>query len=308
MLRKNVQDPISAILALNTVANTVGATAAGAIVGNTYGPTWVGVYSMIFTLIILLFSEIIPKNLGVNYANQLAPKLSLPLHWFVIGFRYTGLLWLCRLMTQKFQTESEGPHEDEILALTRLGAKAGTLHETEATWAMNALKLNDKIAANLMTPRTVVYMLPAELTLEETKERTHEWHFSRIPIFENHNQDKIIGLANIREIYDKLTHGSAEELKNTTLRDLAHKAEFVPETIKCNALLTRFLESHQHMVIVINEYGGVVGVISLEDVLEFILGEEIVDQYDKHPDMQILARELGDELLKDINSDSNSKE
>ncbi|MBN1516793.1 DUF21 domain-containing protein, partial [Candidatus Sumerlaeota bacterium] len=199
-LRQHVQDPISAILTLNTIANTVGATVAGALVAHHYNNTVVGVFSGLFTLIILFGSEIIPKTLGVNYASKVAPMLSLPMV-AIINVLYP-FVWTCRFITHKFHRESHGPKEEDILALTQLGAETGTLHESEAQWAINALKLNDVTAADLVTPRTVVYMLPADMTLHEVKSRSAEWLFSKAPVTEGSGGDKVIGVLDRREVFD----------------------------------------------------------------------------------------------------------
>ncbi len=293
-LRRQVDEPISAILTMNTVANTVGAVIGGALVGSRYNDALVGVYSGVFTLIILFISEIIPKTLGVTFTNRLAPALSLPilllvraLYPFVVG---------CRLITGWIRRKgaktpgAAGPSEAEILALAEMGAQSGVLSRDEARWAANALRLNDVEARELMTPRTVVVYYSAERTLAEVGENPGEWIHSRIPIVRNNNPDEVIGVAHRREVFDRYLKASPEERARITLRDVMRPAIFVPETLRCDELLRMFLRERQQLIIVANEFGGMEGVISLEDVLEFILGQEIVDLFDPHPDMQDLAR------------------
>ncbi len=294
-LRRSIDEPISAILTLNTVANTVGAALAGALVGKQYGSAWVGAYSAIFTLIILFFSEIIPKTLGVTYADRLAPAFSTPIAWMIRALY--PFVKACRMLTSWIRTRggkgvgaADGPSEQEILALAEMGARAGTLMREEARWAANALRLNDVKAAELMTPRTVVDYLPADLTLAEVAARAGQWRHSRVPIVRNNNPDEVAGIVYRREVFDRLAGISPEDAARLTLRDFSRPALIVPETIGCDELLKRFLGERRHLAIVTNEYGGMEGVIALEDIIEFILGEEIVDHFDEHADLQEVAR------------------
>jgi CBS domain containing-hemolysin-like protein len=292
-MRENVDVPISAILTLNTIANSAGAAFAGFLVGNAYGNAAVGIYSALFTLVILIASEIVPKTLGVTYADRVAPVIAGPLQ--VIIFVLRPVIAVTQTVTRVLRRGHEGanaPSEQEILAQAEMGARMGTLLPDEARWAINALKLDDVLARDLMTPRTVVYMLPAALPLSEVKHHSQHWTFSRLPVVANNNPDEVVGLVYRREVFDQLVGHTPEELASRTLADVMHPAIFVPETVRCNELLKRFLKERQHLIIVTNEYGGMEGVITLEDVLEFLLGEEIVDQLDKHVDMQEVARRL----------------
>ncbi|MCB2153603.1 hemolysin family protein [bacterium] len=299
-LREKVDEPISAILTLNTIANTVGATVAGALVGHHYGDVAVAVYSGIFTLIILIISEIIPKTLGVTYADRLAPSLSLPMVTIIKGLFPFVLLSqrITHSIRKNVSEESSAPSEEEILALAEMGARAGTLLPEEARWAINALRLNDVTAGDLMTPRTVVYMLSADLPLNEVKEHSEHWTYSRLPVVKDNDPDQVEGVVHRRDVFDMLVHSPREELERTTLRDLMHPVVLVPKTVKCHELLKRFLEDRQHLICVTNEYGGIEGVISLEDVLEYLLGEEIVDLHDQHIDMQDVARQKAERRLQ----------
>lgn len=293
-LRADVDKPIAAILTLNTFANSAGAAFAGYLVGNLYGNVMVGVYSVVFTLIVLYLSEIIPKTLGVTYANRLAPMLSGPIVLMVRVF-YFPFIIAARQVThfiRKGGGDPDAPSEQQILALAEMGAEMGTLLEEEARWAMNALRLNDVTARDLMTPRTVVYLLPADLPLSEVKARSDHWSHSRLPVVKNNDPDTVEGIVYRRDVFDELVRLDEESHGVKTIRDLMHPAIFVPDKLSGNELLKRFLEERQELLIVANEYGGMEGVVSIEDVLEHILGEEIVDRHDKHVDMQQFAREV----------------
>ncbi len=296
-LRANVEEPIAAILTLNTIANSAGAAFAGALVGMTFTENpglATTIYSIFFVLLVLYVSEIIPKTLGVTYADRLAPLLSLPLLGIIRvskPFVKTGQ-FITRMIRKDPGENHHAPSENEILAMTEMGVRAGTLLPEEARWAINALRLNDVTARELMTPRTVVYMLPADLALPDVTVHSEHWVHSRLPVVQNNNPDHVEGIIHRRDVFDRLAGKKPEELEGQKLRDLMSAPVFVPETIRCNDVLRRFIETRQHLLIVTNEFGGMEGVITLEDVLEYIIGEEIVDSHDKHADMQEYAREV----------------
>jgi len=298
-LRENVDQPIAAILTLNTIANTVGAALAGGLVAAAYGSTWSGVYGGIFTLIILFFAEIIPKTLGVTYSHKLAPLFSGPMSGLIIVlYPFIAASQVITSSLRRGNTSPAAPSEKELLALTEMGAREGTLLPDEARWAVNALRLNDVEARDLMTPRTVTYMLPVDLTLADISRHREHWSFSRLPVVRNNDPDRVEGIIHRREVFDALVDLPDEEKAIKTLRDFMHPATFVHDRIRCNELIRMFLENRQHLLVVTNEYGGMEGVISLEDVLEFILGEEIVDPHDKHEDMQEEARRIAQRRLR----------
>jgi CBS domain containing-hemolysin-like protein len=296
-LRENVDEPISAILTLNTFANTLGASVAGALVAAQF-PTFepaAAIYGIIFTIIILYISEIIPKTIGVIYAPVIAPRMSRLLVWLIIiflPFVRPASLSRSRFRSALRKRHGQAPTEQEILALAQMGAEAGTILPDEARWAMNALRLNDVRVKDLRTPRNAVFTLPADLPLNMVSKQSKHWTFSRLPIVNNNNPDEVEGIVHRREVFDELVSRTPEELATRTLRDLSRPAVFVPDSTRCNELLRKFLDNRQQLIIVTDEYGGMEGVIALEDVLEFILGEEIIDPHDKYADMQEYARVL----------------
>ena len=309
-LRQDVDRPIAAILTLNTFANSAGASFAGFLVGNAYGDFWVGIYAFVFTGIILYISEIVPKTLGVTYADRLAPKLALPIEIFVSVF-YIPFIWAAEFLTRIIRKGHEGdnaPSEQEILAQTEMGARSGTILPDEAQWAANALRLDDIVARDLMTPRVVVYVLPADLPLSQVKSHSEHWTFSRLPVVMNNDPDQVEGVVYRRDVFDELVKSKPEELEGRTLRDLMHGAHFVPDKTPCNELLRKFIDERQHLMIVANEYGGMEGVISLEDVLEYILGEEIVDQHDPHDDMQEYAKKTAERRRRRVTSSKTASQ
>lgn len=294
-LRQDIDKPIAAILTINTISNTVTPTLAGSLVGRYFASNpdvATFIYGVFLTLVILIFAEIIPKTLGVTYANRVAPALSGLIVFFMVITK--PLVFLLNIITSKIvkkKTEDEAaPTENEILAMSAMAVKAGKLSKEEGQWITNSLLLNDVTAKDLMTPRTVVYMLPADLPLSMVKANSDHWSHSRLPVVHNNNPDQVEGIIYRRAIFDYLVSHDDEKKQLKSLRDLMKPAHFVPETILASDLLAKFIESQEHLLIVTNEFGGMEGVISLEDVLEFILGVEIVDPYDKFPDMQAYAR------------------
>ena len=293
-MREKVDRPIAAILTLNTFANSAGASIAGFLVGREFGDVWVGIYAFIFTGIILYLSEIVPKTLGVTHAERLAPRLAAPIE-LIARITYKPFIWAAEFITSQIRKGRSGegvPSEQEILGMAEMGARAGVIHKEEAQLVANVLRLDSKVARDLMTPRVVVYVLPTDLPLTHVKAHSEHWTHSRLPVVKNNDPDQVEGIVHRRDVFDELVTKSPEQLAGRTLRDLMHPAVFVPDKIPCNELLRMFIRERQHLMVVTNEYGGMEGVIALEDVLEFILGEEIVDPHDKHVDMQQHAKEL----------------
>lgn len=312
-LRERIDRPISAILTFNTVANTVGASVMGTLVGKQFGETsiMVIVFPILFTLIILVFSEIIPKTLGVLYADTIAPRSAFALHILIAVLKPFVLMseYITRRMRQGGSaSESEAVSEAHIIAQARLGVEQGTLLPEEGVWVQNVLALNEKTAHDLMTPRTVVYVLPAEMKLSEVSAHSEHWAHSRLPVCRDNQPDRVMGIVYRRDVFDALATRSEEELASMTIADITVDVDFIPETLRANQVLQRFLTGRQHMFIVTNEHGGLEGVITLEDVIEEILGQEIVDTHDRHADMQEYARSLARMRMRRVNNGGGAQD
>ncbi len=284
-LRSDIDGPIAAILSLNTIAHTAGAAVAGALAAKALGSQWLGAFSAVFTLVILVFSEVIPKTAGVVHARTLSGLIARPLQ--VLVKLFFPLVWVCRFVTRLVARErpTTDVSEEEILTMARMGLRAGSIHADEAEVIERILTLPSKTARQIMTPRTVVFSLRGSETLEEARRNKQIQQYSRIPIYDE-NPDDIIGLVYRPEV---LAPDSAVA-KVTPLFKLTRPVDFVPDSKPLNALLKMFLERRQHMFIVLNEFGEFAGVVTLEDVLEEILGQEIVDESDKVADLRELAR------------------
>ncbi|BDQ38945.1 hypothetical protein SYK_33050 [Pseudodesulfovibrio nedwellii] len=290
-LRFNVDEPITAILTLNTCAHTAGAAVAGWAWANLYGKETLWLFTVAFTVIILIFTEILPKTLGVVYSDRIAPPLARPL---------LGLVWIFKpviavmsVLSKAMHKKNAGPDhtEDDIRAIVSLTRRSGVIKPYEEQSIRNILSLDSKTVERIMTPRTVVFSLSADMTVAEARESHPTWPHSRIPVFDD-DPEEIVGVVYRRLVLEAL----ADDRDDLKLSDIMRPVRFVLETVTLDKLLVQFLGSRMHLCVVLDEYGGVAGVVTLEDVLEEILGSEIVDETDQVVDMRELARMQRDEL------------
>jgi CBS domain containing-hemolysin-like protein len=280
-LRENVERPIAAILTLNTIANTAGAAFAGAAATAVFGSEVLGYFSAFFTLAILILSEVVPKTAGVVYCKGLVTLMT-PLTWLIGG--------ITRLISRNRPQESVSP--DELRILTRLGLRTGSIKEHQGSIIENVLSLDQKTVKDVMTPRTVVFSLSEHLTLKEAAESSDKWEHSRFPVFDKDRED-IVGIVLTRDLFAALARGERE----IPLTNLMRPVRFVAETARLSNVLLEFIGSRQHLFVVIDEYGGLSGIITLEDILEEILGREIVDESDVVADKRELARQRRSTLV-----------
>ncbi len=292
-LRRNIDRPIAAILSLNTIAHTAGAAFAGAAATAVFGKDWLIYFTAFFTLAILVFTEILPKTAGVIYGRSLVPFVAYPLKGLV--WIMTPFIWIVGFVTRMI---SKGSREEsitakELQAMAHLGQQSGAIKPYQKLAIERILTLHEKRAKDVMTPRTVVFSLSAGLTVEKALQAAGRWEHSRVPVY-GENQEDIVGIALTKEILIAVAQGK----KDRTLGDLMGPVHFVAETAPLNSVLMEFLELKKHLFVVIDEYGGLSGLISLEDVLEEILGREIVDESDRVEDKQKLARQRKNGILK----------
>jgi CBS domain containing-hemolysin-like protein len=285
-LKKQISEPIAAILILNTIANTAGATLAGMYAHKTLGVGLVPIFSIALTLAILFFAEIIPKTMGVVYWRTLWPVIVWPLT--IIKYPLYPLIWI----TEKLSSFLTRGHptapmtEEDILGAIRLGAKEGEISQWESLMVHNIIKLENTEVREVMTPRKVMLSLDTNMTVEEALKAAGPKGITRIPVYREDNEN-IEGYVMIHEL------GSARALSepNTPLSAIVKPISFVAETTNCLTLLNRFLKKRSHIAIVEDEYGSIAGLVTLEDLLETVLGAEIVDETDKVVDLQKLARQ-----------------
>ncbi len=285
-MRSNVAKPISAILTLNTIANTAGASVAGALAAAALTPAQLPFFAAFFTLLVLFFGEIIPKTLGVSHCEAIGRTLALPL--LFLTRIMTPITWLTGKVTRLFTPGTSAPEatEDDINAMARLSRAAGGIKQYEETFIGNVLSLDNKHAYDVMTPRTVVFSLSGGMTLEQAHEIPQFWNFSRIPVYED-DKENIVGWVLRRDVFRQMD----EDRGGMKLREIIKPIHFILESVTLDRVLTEFLNRHQHLFAVLDEYGGLAGVITLEDVLEELIGRDIVDESDMAEDLRMLARQ-----------------
>ncbi len=284
-LRADIEEPITAILTLNTIANTIGASVAGAAAARLFGDEHLILFSGVFTLTILVFSEIFPKTLGVAYAYKLAPIITYPLRAMV--FLLKPIVWLSRSVTKLLPARAEDTiSSQELQTIAALSRQSGDIEENEAKVINNILDLKDKIVRQVMTPRTVTFSINEHITVGNAMATLTELSsHSRIPIY-NREPDNVTGIVMRKDVLQ----AAAEGKNKLTLSRFKRPAHFVPETAPLHRILIDFFDRRQHLFVVVDEYGTMTGVISMEDVLEEIVGREIIDESDKTKDMRELAR------------------
>ena len=282
-----IDEAIAAILTVNSITQTVGAAWSGALVGEQFGNRWLGVFVGAFALVMLVLTEIFPKSLGVAWASVLAPRVA----WLIQGMIW--MVWplakLSTLITRRVTRRAPGqePTEEEILIMADLAAEVGAILPEELRWLRNALRLNNVTARELMTPRSAVYSIPADLPADQMQVRAKEWVHSRLPVTEASDPERVIGVVQRRVVFDHLMHGKQTATPQTLMRPVL----FVAEDVRGNRFLDQLITQRQQLAVVIDEAGRMTGVVTLEDVLEYLLGSPIVGEHDTHPDMQELARQ-----------------
>jgi CBS domain containing-hemolysin-like protein len=294
-LKNDIDRPLSAILTLNTFANTAGAAGVGAQAQVVWGNEYLTVVSISLTLIILFFSEIIPKTIGAVYWKPLSTPATYVLKFLVIAL--LPIVWISKHLTKIFKSDSQKSvlSRADFRAFTDLGIKSGIFEESESNIIKNLLNFNSIQIKNIMTPRTVVIAENEEITLADFKNKHPDFRFSRIPIFRE-NIDKITGFVLKDEILVNLIENS--DKKN--LKDIRRRIEVIPEVASLPELFKLLIEKNTHIAMVVDEYGGMAGIVTMEDIIETLLGLEITDEVDNVEDLQELARKNWEKRAKKL--------
>lgn len=292
-LKKEIDRPLAAILTLNTVAHTTGATVIGAQVLTIWGNQYVAVASGLLTFVILIFCEIIPKTIGSTSWKILAPPAA-----YVIRF----LIFLVYPIVRISDLISDilgGGHKhkmtrEEVIVTAEMGADQGTLRKKESTIIRNLLMLDNIFAADIMTPRSVILALDANMTVGEVAKSFKPIRYSRIPIFTD-DIDHIIGFVHRYEVLEAYAH----DKDNLVLKSIMGPIHTVPENISVSAVLDQLIHRNEHIFIVADEYGSTSGIVTLEDAIETLLGVEIVDEFDSVADLREFALQQWKKRKKD---------
>ncbi|MDO4755147.1 MAG: hemolysin family protein [Parabacteroides sp.] len=285
-LKQDIDKPISAILSLNTIAHTVGSAGVGAEAVKVFGEVYFGVISAILTILILVVSEIIPKTIGSYYWRQLAmPAASIIRVMIIISYPLVWLSeWITRLITFKKKTVSVS--REEVSAMVSVGTKEGVFETSESEIIQNLFKLDSITVDEIMTPRTVTVMASENTDLKTFyKDKAHRM-YSRIPVYKE-SPDFITGFVLLQTVLEEL----AEDHFDRQLKDIRHPILTFKEGIEVSYVWEAMLKRRMHIAQIQNEYGCFLGIVTMEDIIEAIIGREIVDENDMVDDLQAYARE-----------------
>lgn len=301
-LKQDINKPLTAILTLNTVAHTVGAAGVGAQAAIVFGDASLGIISAVLTLLILVFSEIIPKTLGASYWKVLAPSTAYCLKYMV--WLFAPFIKMSELITQKMvkHEESVGFSRNEFSVMAQLSVENGHIDAEEATILQNLLLLQEIKIQSAITPNTVVFSESQDLIVDEFFHKHKKVRFTRIPVYD-HSPDNIVGFVLRSDLLLAQARGNKEILLKTYVREMPT----LLEGMSLSHAMKEMLADKAHMVLVVNEYGTVRGILTLEDVMETLIGHEIVDEDDKHMDMQKRAKQLWKIKAKKYGLEVNEK-
>ncbi|SCY32345.1 Hemolysin, contains CBS domains [Nonlabens sp. Hel1_33_55] len=305
-LKNDVDKPLIAILTLNTLAHTVGAILVGvqaeSMVSQGFqaavlGIPLVGVVSGIMTVLILVVSEIIPKTIGATYWQNLAGISTRVLVGMVAVLKYTGILWVLQLTTRAIgkSAHMNTMTREEFLSITETAEEEGVFHPSEGQYIKSLMNFNKIKVKDVMTPRSVMYMAPQSMLIKEFFEADKDLRFSRIPIY-NKNRDDVTGYVLKDAILEDIIHDKPAE----TLGDLHREIALVRLDMPITQLFDQMISSKEHIALVLDDYGSVQGLVTMEDVIETMLGLEIMDESDNVEDMQMLARKNWEKRSKQL--------
>ena len=304
VLKKDVDRPLIAILTLNTITHTVGAILVGVQAKVAYAELYgtdrrsilgveftedimVGVVSTIMTILILVASEIIPKTIGATYWKELANFTSTALNILIFPLKWSGILWILQLTTKLIGGKGHGSvlSREGFAAMAEIAHEEGVFEESESKVIKNLLNFKDVQAKDVMTPRTVMKTENETTTVETFFNANSNIRFSRIPIYTD-DSDNIIGLVLKDDVFKEMAFGNGNKL----LSELKRNIIIVNRSLPIPKLFEQLVESRNHMALVVDEYGSVSGLVTMEDVIETLLGLEIMDESDNVSDLQLLAR------------------
>lgn len=292
-LKRNIDEPLIAILTINTIAHTVGAILVGVQAEklpykvDVLGVNIVGIVSAIMTLLILIVSEIIPKTIGATYWKNLGGFTATALNAIIYPLKYTGILWLLTLTTKLIGKSAHVStmSRAEFMALTQTAEQEGVFEENESAVIKNLLAFKWVKAKDVMTPFPVVVMEDESTTLQDFHENHKNLRFSRIPVFKDRTHN-ITGFV----LKDDILEEIVEERGAKPLRDIRRDIFVVDAKKPIPELFEIFIKQRGHIALVVDEFGNTIGVITMEDIIETLLGQEIMDESDAIEDMQLAAR------------------
>jgi CBS domain containing-hemolysin-like protein len=283
--KQDMGKPIAAILILNTVAHTAGASVAGWIVGELYGASALLPFSIAYTLAVLYLSEILPKLIGVVHSKSVATIIAIPLALLVRLL--LPLIWLSDFMAKRIRSaDGESISEQEVLSMASMGEAAGAIDALEGSVISNIVSLDRLLVKDVMTPRVVVVRAPSSKRIKDLIDEMREWNYSRIPLVSGSNNDYVDSYVTQRDLLWEVVRGNVER----EISEIGRPIKTVPDTMRCDKLLLELIAEREHICSVVDEHGSLVGIITLEDIIEEIVGKEILDEYDSVGNLRALAR------------------
>lgn len=293
-LKQNVDRPLSAILSLNTIANTVGAAGVGAQATMIFGEVYFGVISAILTILILVISEILPKTISAYYWRSIAMPAGIIIRAMVY-ITYPLVIiseFMTKLISRRAKDEATVSRED-VSAMVDIGTEEGTFENTEKKIIQNLIKLRSVRASDVMTPRVVVATASEEITIGEFYKNKIYLHYSRIPVYSGDNKENITGFIYRQEVFEHL----AKDNFDLKLLEIKKPILVAPNVQPLTVLWEKLLSQKAHIALIVDEYGGFEGVVTMEDIIETILGLEIMDDRDVVADLQQFARDRWNERM-----------
>ncbi len=292
-MKDEIDRPLAAILTLNTVAHTVGAVGVGAQSQVVFGQRWVAPVGAIVTLLILLFSEIVPKTLGAVHCKRLTGFTAWSVRSMILVLY--PLVILCELVSKAMagSTKTHLVSREEIRSIAEIGAHHGALQPNETQVIRNLLALREVRISDVLTPRRVVFMLPADATVGQVIHDEPSLRFARIPLYDE-NPDDLVGQVHRYQIF--IAHRAGEDGK--PLRELARPMPVIPESATVADAMRLCVDKGEQLLHVVDEHGGTEGIVTLEDAIETLLGVEIVDETDSVADMRQLAARLHEQRIR----------
>lgn len=284
---EKLDQALAAILTVNTIAHTVGAIGAGSKATAVFGDVWFGVFSAVMTLLILFLSEIVPKTLGAVYWREVSGLTAVYVS-FLIRAMYP-LIYVSELITRLISRGKKAGdfNREEFVAMAGLGQESGHLNERESAIISNLFGFKSLKTSTIMTPRVVVVAVKSDMSVDDALERTSAAPFSRLPIYAE-SIDEVTGFVLREDLLLAQSRGQGDEPVQAFHRDIVA----VLDTLPVSKVLETLLQERQHIALVVGEYGETEGIVTLEDVVETLLGSEILDEGDRVVDMQRLAQQL----------------
>lgn len=286
--KEDMGPPIAAILVVNTIGATLGSAFVGGIAGMVFPSSILVVFALFYTFATLYLAEILPKILGVTYAKQVARGTAIPLSLCIVALK--PLIWLSQKIHRKLAPADEEPSvsQEEVLSIAAIGTEEGILDSFEGSVISNVIELDQVYVRDVLTPRVVVFRLSEDTSIASLRDDIAQWSYSRVPLHSTDDSDHLTSYVIQRDVYRELVAQNGK----VTLKEIGRPLTVVPELTRVDQLLLQMVEKREHMCSVVDEHGSFVGVITLEDIIEEIVGREIVDEYDQVSDMRSLARAM----------------